>query len=339
MNVKLFKALQEEFGDLSCACIDTIPLDFDFGKGYTETWDIAINAYREECEKCNGKGHIECAECVADQPGRMVCEDGCKDGIIYDAVGNGTECSTCDGDGYMDCNCKSEDYPNGQIECEECNGEGNVESDDPDRWFPMMNCFYPITDRLELPEKPWEVLECTTIVDIEGMDGYALALTGGGMDLSWEICRSFVNLGLLPPVHFAKLPRMGGRGTSERDKQLLRACLYSLMIKARWIEQSAESIIAEHPEAFPEKEAPHTVMAEHLTVYVDDTHGAERFYVDNDHADNQDGTRNPETSGISYSRPNRAAAAIERWLEHQSPNFPNVPEGIFPTRSSGDFSS
>jgi hypothetical protein len=46
---------------------------------------------------------------------------------------------------------------------------------------------------------------------IERLDGegYELALTGGGMDLSWEICEAFVRLGFLPPVHFCDLPDMG----------------------------------------------------------------------------------------------------------------------------------
>lgn len=56
-------------------------------------------------------------------------------------------------------------------------------------------------------------------------DTYSLALTGGGMDLSWEICEAFVRLGFLPPVRFADLPGMAGRGLSERDGAILAACI------------------------------------------------------------------------------------------------------------------
>lgn len=341
---KLFKALQKEFGNLNGICIDTMPLYFDFSQGFAETWDIAVLSYQDKCEECDGKGHIQCNECAADKPGRMVCDAGCKDGMIYDAAGNGTECNICDGDGYMDCNCKDEDYPEGRVECGKCDGEGEVVTEDPDRWSPMMHYIYPIKDEdFEPPDKPWDVLECTTLVDIKSMDGYALALTGSGMDFSWEICRSFVNLGYLPPVYFAKLPRMG-RGESDQDKQLLRACLYSLMIKANWVEQSVESIIAENPEAYPEKETPHCLAAcgvvgkEHLTVYVEPEYGDEMFCVDQDGPDDEDGTRNPGGQGLRYSSAKQAASLVKRWLKHQSPDFPNVPEGIFPTRGSGDFS-
>lgn len=51
-----------------------------------------------------------------------------------------------------------------------------------------------------------------------------LALTGGGMDLSWQICEAYMRLGFIPPTHYARLPMMGGRGSSEGDKRIIEAC-------------------------------------------------------------------------------------------------------------------
>jgi hypothetical protein len=54
---------------------------------------------------------------------------------------------------------------------------------------------------------------------------YALALTGGGMDLSWEICEAFMRLGYLPPVAFADLPEMAGYPANEVHRWVVEGCL------------------------------------------------------------------------------------------------------------------
>jgi len=56
---------------------------------------------------------------------------------------------------------------------------------------------------------------------------YGLALTGGGMDFSWEVCEAYIRLGHLPPTHFARLPDMANRGNSERDRKIIAACKMS----------------------------------------------------------------------------------------------------------------
>lgn len=43
-------------------------------------------------------------------------------------------------------------------------------------------------------------------------DDMGLALTGGGMDFTWDIAAAFVDLGYLPPLHFCDLPAMAGSG-------------------------------------------------------------------------------------------------------------------------------
>jgi hypothetical protein len=51
---------------------------------------------------------------------------------------------------------------------------------------------------------------CVSAVSLPG-GGFGLALTGGGMDLSWQICDAFVAAGYLPPFHFCRgLPTMAG---------------------------------------------------------------------------------------------------------------------------------
>lgn len=101
---------------------------------------------------------------------------------------------------------------------------------------PMMNYFYPLPtyrgaaseDAKKLAHLPLCIVEFLGD-DVEDDERYGLALTGGGMDLSWEICEAFMRLGYLPPVHFAgQLPEMAGRGTSKRDRWIIAGCQRSL---------------------------------------------------------------------------------------------------------------
>jgi hypothetical protein len=61
----------------------------------------------------------------------------------------------------------------------------------------------------------------------------AIALTGGGMDLSWEIAEAYTRLGYLPPVHFARLPRMAGMTWNKRTKRVVKAALKSIEVVRR----------------------------------------------------------------------------------------------------------
>jgi hypothetical protein len=108
--------------------------------------------------------------------------------------------------------------------------EGYCRCDEPrvgEAGGPMMNCIYPIPgsairepDRAAL--KIARLPLC--IVRLNTDEGYALALTGGGMNLSWEIAEAFMLLGYLPPVYVAVPPEMSGRGNNRRDQWIIRGC-------------------------------------------------------------------------------------------------------------------
>jgi hypothetical protein len=84
---------------------------------------------------------------------------------------------------------------------------------------PMMNYWYPIGEKLDGEELARELgAGCLCVVRVG--DEYGLALTGGGMDLSWQ---TFIKLGYLPPFHFSNLPAMC-RGTSTQDLFTIAAC-------------------------------------------------------------------------------------------------------------------
>ena len=109
--------------------------------------------------------------------------------------------------------------------CEQC---------DSDMYFegPMMNYYYPvdIDDMYEAAKAIIDLPLCVVEVD----DNTGLALTGGGMDLSWDICDAFIQLGYLPPLHFCRLPDYVGMKLDERIKTILNACKKSAQISSRW---------------------------------------------------------------------------------------------------------
>ena len=125
------------------------------------------------------------------------------------------------------------------------------EERESENFQPMMNYFYPLVD-FEAQKRNKEMdngyvkdacdkAGSVTLVKKlkEGEDtAYGLALTGGGMDLSWDICRGHINLGYLPPLPLcAYLPRYAGMDFEKpRNKIVLVACKRS----AKMVKENAE---------------------------------------------------------------------------------------------------
>jgi hypothetical protein len=157
--------------------------------------------------------------------------------------------------------------------CPTCAGDGCGICDDTGRWSllddireaveqssegPMMSYWYPF----ELPGEPEACAAVLVglplcVVEVDGVAG--LALTGGGMDLSWEICEAFIRLGSLPPFHFADLSRsrMCGRGDltgggedlpysaiPDRDRVIITAAVRSCAVLATWAADTASRVAA-----------------------------------------------------------------------------------------------
>lgn len=100
---------------------------------------------------------------------------------------------------------------------------------------PMMNYYYPLLDyqgdrdpeedQMLLYHSAANVVIVRIINEGEAIT-YALALTGGGMDLSWDICLAYVLLGYYPPMHFCDLPELAGQDNKREPRwSVLKACL------------------------------------------------------------------------------------------------------------------
>ncbi len=224
-------------------CIDAKPMDFDWSEGYAERWDVHPSCRKVLCEDCDGSGHVDCGDCEGTGEVKEDCTD-CG-GSGEDEAGD--ECQECNGTGEVTVECTACDG-SGEIECDRCEGEGRVEDEDNEAGFPMMNYAYPLGGR-DVPDNVGTLLEHLPLTVVEVDDTSYLALTGGGMDLSWEICAAYVALGYYPPAHFCRLPRMAGRGNSEGDRRLLAICREALEMQAQWAAGAVESFRREWPQS------------------------------------------------------------------------------------------
>jgi hypothetical protein len=100
--------------------------------------------------------------------------------------------------------------------------EGYVSGDGP-----MMNYLYALPIPLEdaeirdaLGDLPLCVVTLTDAIN--GEDTF-LALTGGGMNMSWYIVEAYVRLGYLPPAYF-DLPAFAGMTLTDEKRLLIEAC-------------------------------------------------------------------------------------------------------------------
>lgn len=100
---------------------------------------------------------------------------------------------------------------------------------------PAMQFWWPVSTDLDLQDAAFQLRGIGSVcaVDVEGTVG--IALTGGGCDLSWEICASYIALGFLPPFALVDhLPTMAGAGLSARKLDVLAAADRTIEVWQAW---------------------------------------------------------------------------------------------------------
>jgi hypothetical protein len=97
---------------------------------------------------------------------------------------------------------------------------------------PMMNYLYPISEDAFTSTHAHLIADLPLCL-VQSADGVFLALTGGGMDLSWEICEGYILLGYLPPSHFW-LPAMADKILDERTARIVAAVARSNEVLNGW---------------------------------------------------------------------------------------------------------
>lgn len=94
---------------------------------------------------------------------------------------------------------------------------------------PMMNYWYPCPAAGDDPVVAAARLASLPLCVVEVDGEWGLALTGGGMDLTWSIVEAYVRLGQLPPAHYAAamIDAHGGSFTAD-EAFLVGAALRTL---------------------------------------------------------------------------------------------------------------
>lgn len=89
---------------------------------------------------------------------------------------------------------------------------------------PMMDYFYPLPHRFKPDKDTVDVLAQLPLCLANPEGKWGLALTGGGMDLTWEICSAYILLGYYPPFEFCDLPGMAGIENHRDYHEIVMAC-------------------------------------------------------------------------------------------------------------------
>lgn len=196
--------------------IDAKPQNFDFGENRWSDDDEPSWEFMEA---------VECDDC-----GRCIVEG--NDHGFVDGDGNAVDIpehpDDFEANGLAD-----------ERELERCprNGDDFREFDSAEG--PMMNFRYPIGDKVFNADSARAIGDLPLcIVQFDDGEVY-LALTGGGMDLSWEICEAYVTLGFLPPTHF-RLPAMADKYLNEKTALVVAAVEYASEIQANWATANKE---------------------------------------------------------------------------------------------------
>jgi len=131
---------------------------------------------------------------------------------------------------------------NVDLQCENCDDYLGQEG-------PMMNYAYPVdVARVGGPREAAIAIAHLPlcIVEIEDHEPvYNLALTGGGMDLSWEIVEAYMRLGYLPPMHFCGLPHMAGMRDTPTNRWICSGIAGTLNLMAnrvKWAKRDLKNL-------------------------------------------------------------------------------------------------
>jgi hypothetical protein len=107
---------------------------------------------------------------------------------------------------------------------------------------PMMNYAWPLDLTTGQLESAAAELVDLPLCPVEMEDGTTyLALTGGGMDLSWEIAEAFIRCGSMPPFRL-DLPAMAGKHRDPDWQAIVTACERTADIMAGWATSQKERL-------------------------------------------------------------------------------------------------
>lgn len=205
----------QDVDSLHFGCEDAQSREYDWSRNVDqwESWE----AEHLEC----GEGIIECDQCDGGQVDQH--DENCTT----------IPCDVCDGSGEVACDFEGSVVCSrlGDWTCPKCGTDHEYDGSEG----PMMNYYYPLPDYKSFSREDAAKLDGLPLALVhfsswgdnedESLPDWALALTGGGMDLSWQIAEAHMRLGLLPPLFTCRLPKMAGMDmTSPVNAWIIAGC-------------------------------------------------------------------------------------------------------------------
>jgi hypothetical protein len=232
---------------LNCDAVHVRPLDIDWREALGDNCEGWRSYEASTCPECSKlvvvsmHGECECREALPEVEVESLPEAKCRYCLGTGTIGDDLGCGECEGTG-----------DNYETEPREIETRANACTATLYNEGPVMSYWYPV--RIDDCEEAAKKIAHLPLCVVEFEDGRTgLALTGGGMDLSWEVCEAFIALGYWPPVHFCDLPRMADRGESAHDRSVIEACAESCRIAEGWVARTRARLTENFPEvALPE---------------------------------------------------------------------------------------
>lgn len=195
-------------------CINQPAVEFDWSQGYGETWNTI--------SPVPAWSRRECVDYI---------------------------------DSYLGYEFDSDDIDELRRYCDECR--------DADGDCPILGYYYPLPHfdpsfnlgiSIHEAQHAIRYTNCVIVELSGGWDGYALALQGGGMDLSWDICEAHILLGYYPPLEYCELPRYANVNYNKRTKRIINACIESARIAERWAKNRKRDLLDYRRELLQQKQ-------------------------------------------------------------------------------------
>lgn len=114
---------------------------------------------------------------------------------------------------------------------------------------PMMNYVYTLPHFRGDLDAASKLNGCICLVEFspenqdKGLPEFGLALTGGGMDLSWVIAGAYVDLGYRPPASVvSRLPEFAGDTMTERKALIIQAMREECERRIQWARNDSKAL-------------------------------------------------------------------------------------------------
>lgn len=126
----------------------------------------------------------------------------------------------------------------------DCSDFGETGSLDLGADGPTSSTFYPceIEDDVVAARALADLSLCVVTLNVDDDPETGIALTGGGMDMTWELVEGYMRLGHYPPVLLCNLPRFSGMTATRTNMHIVAGCRKTLEVLIRRSQETIHTL-------------------------------------------------------------------------------------------------